>query len=96
MADPTLRELTIFGCIRAEQVKVFAKFGDQSGHTDLEWMSILTEEIGEAAECVCKARVHPIDQGVVQPALDNLEYELIQIATVCVNWLEAIRERDRW
>jgi len=90
MSDPTIRHLGIFQAIHLEETKAIAFHGEQRP-THLEWLSILTEEVGEAAECVNRACVRPVDPGIVDPALDNLEYELIQIASVCVRWVKMLR-----
>jgi len=75
-------------------MKQDVKWGEQN-HNDLKWLSILMEEVGEAAETVnednpAKERLYSHDA-----CEDNLEYELIQVAAVAVAWIEAIRRRGR-
>lgn len=93
MADLTLREHSPLGCIAMERIKQDAKWGVQN-HDDLKWLAILAEEFGEAAECVTKLCVPPIEHSMDASYKDLLEYELIQVAAVCAAWVECIRRRE--
>ena len=75
-----------------ERTRQEAKWGEQN-HDDLAWLAILMEEVGEAAECVCKNSVGPItiEKPELHPA--TLESEVIQVAAVAVAWVEAMRRR---
>lgn len=64
------------------------KFGDQTSATDLEWLAILTEELGEAAMDVTKNRVRPLTPTPGYSA--RLRAELLQVAAVAVRWVRAI------
>jgi len=57
-------------------------------HKDIEWLSILVEEVGEAARA--------INDSDDDDDLDyeKLELELIQSAAVCIAWLECLRTRE--
>ena len=92
MADPTLREFSPLRCVAVERIKQDAKWGEQN-HDHLAWLAILAEEFGEVGECVTKACVPPIGNDADQ-WLDLLEYELVQVAAVCVAWVECIRRTE--
>ena len=61
------------------------KWGDQSHHTDQDWLDILTEEIGEW----CRARMETRYRGE-DPA--NIRAELVQMAAVVMAMLEYMPE----
>lgn len=71
----------ILRAIEDERLRQNEKWGDQSGHSNYLWSTILTEEIGEAAEAA-------LDGDDV-----HLSIELIQCAAVCVQWLEALYKK---
>lgn len=73
--------IAILNEISLERERQNNKWGDQSGHTDGEWMIILMEEIGEVAKDLFDG--NHIDASV----------ELIQCAAVIVQWLEIMYER---
>ena len=89
-----MNQTAILDCINNERLKQDAQHG-KNVLSDLEFYAILGEEFGEAGRALCHAHVPPIDNSIVKAAVDNLEYELIQIAAVCVAWIEQIRERKR-
>ena len=60
-----------------ERMAQHGRFGEQD-HSDEEWLTILVEEVGEAAKAILKEATHA-----------GLEMELIQIAAVAVAWHEA-------
>ena len=66
----------IFHLINKERLAQDEKWGVED-HPDLRWLGILMEEVGEAAKDIIENN-HPKD----------LTKEIIQIATVCVAWLE--------
>lgn len=72
-------------CVKviAERRKQDARFGDQSGHSGVEWLAILAEEFGEVAK-------EAVEGHFAQRDNSNLKVELVQTAAVCVAWLEAI------
>ena len=74
--------------IRAERARQDAQWGPGRHLTDTTWMTILTEEVGEAAEAV-------LARALGSPSVDaDLARELIQVAAVAVCWMEAIHERN--
>jgi len=97
MAEPKLREKlrehVALACVGLERIEQDGKWGIQN-HNDLKWLAILTEEVGEAAEMVNEdtptAGLREYEHKAIE---ENLEYELVQIAAVCVAWIEAIRRR---
>jgi len=74
--------------IVAERQRQDAKWGEQN-HGDLKWMTILTEEVGEAAKGILQEEL----AGLPGEPNGNLEEELVQIASVAMAWLEAIARR---
>ena len=71
----------ILEAVLSERERQDERWGGQTNNTDLEWMSILTEEIGEVAKDVNDQRV----AGMFE--------ELIQCAAVCFAWSEAYINR---
>jgi NTP pyrophosphatase (non-canonical NTP hydrolase) len=65
--------------IQRERKSQDKKWGEQN-HTDERWLTIATEELGEIANAILKPS--PTDP-------DNIKKEIIQLAAVCVAWLEA-------
>jgi NTP pyrophosphatase (non-canonical NTP hydrolase) len=79
-----MNELTrakILEAVLSERERQDNRWGDQTHNTDLQWMSILTEEIGEVAKDVNDQRI----AGMFE--------ELIQCAAVCFAWSEAYINR---
>lgn len=78
--------------VRAERKRQDALWGDQSGNSLFEWMSILGEEYGELCEAVnetCfKNSAHP-DRGGVE----NIAKEATQVAAVALEIIEAAYRR---
>jgi hypothetical protein len=74
--------------VKLEGLRARDKFGDQFDATDLEWLAILTEELGEVAMEVTKNCVRPLTQTFGY--LDRLRAEVIQVAAVAARWVEAI------
>ena len=76
--------------VAMERIKQDAKWGEQN-HDDFEWLSILSEEFGEAGRAVCEQLGSTYSKRALR---ENLEVELIQTAAVCIAWVECIRRRD--
>lgn len=77
--------------VKCERVKQFEKWGEQNG-SDFEWISILTEEVGEAAKEANDFNFTITDD---PSALTRLRTELIQVAAVAVAHIEAIDRRAK-
>ena len=75
--------------VRRERKNQDLKWGQQD-HGDFEWVSILTEEVGEAATDANEANF-PSGRNVGDYSL--LRSELLQVAAVAVAWVEAIDRR---
>lgn len=75
------RQISIVEEILLERMRQDRKWGEQN-HSRIEWLGILSEEIGEAAKEVVD--IHFSASG--DPT--NLRYELVQCAAVIVAWLE--------
>ena len=76
---------------QAEADKARAKFGEQLHLNDLEWQSILLEEVGEAAMLVTKMGVRPVTDPDILP--EQLREEVVQVAAVALRWVAAIDHR---
>jgi NTP pyrophosphatase (non-canonical NTP hydrolase) len=77
--------------IYEERLRQDKKWGDQSGNKDSVWSTVLTEEVGEAAQEVLRYEYGTdINKSI---ALSNLRAELIQVAAVAVAWVEALDKR---
>lgn len=57
-------------------------------HSNLKWLPILLEEVGEVAECL----QNDTKAAKVTDA-DNLYTELVQVAAVAVSWLAQLEEQ---
>lgn len=68
--------------IEVEREKQDAKWGEQN-HTDEWWLAILSEELGEVAQCI----LHDFFGGKAE---GHLREELVQLVAVGVAWLECI------
>ena len=75
--------------IQDERSRQDAKWGVQNSH-DFEWVSILAEEFGEAAQQANEAN---FTTGRYRGDFSNLRYELVQVAAVAVAWIECIDRR---
>ena len=71
----------ILEAVLSERERQDKRWGDQTHNTDLQWMSILTEEVGEVASDVNDLR------------LAGMFEEIIQCAAVCFAWSEAYINR---
>jgi NTP pyrophosphatase (non-canonical NTP hydrolase) len=93
--DPSILEMmTPLQAVIMERVKQDSKWGEQN-HTDYEWLSVLTEEVGEVANSICCAYINPEPrESFVDAAKKNMEYEVIQVAAVCFAWLENLKRRQ--
>lgn len=72
-----------------ERARQDNKWGEQNCH-DFEWVSILTEEVGEAA---AEANEANFTSGKNRGDFTKLRAELVQVAAVSVAWIEAIDRR---
>jgi hypothetical protein len=75
--------------VMVERRRQDEKWGQQDRH-DFEWVSILTEEVGEAAAEANEANFH---SGKNRGDYSLLRAELVQVAAVAVAWVEAIDRR---
>lgn len=99
MNEVEMREY-IFQEIQQELANQKKKWGEQN-HKGIEWIAILTEEVGEASkEIVDYHFKHPVkgpngeklpplngDQGI---RLSNYRQELIQIAATAISMIESV------
>ena len=83
---------SIFEEIKNERLAQDAKWGEQN-HKPIEWVAILTEEIGEvskeALEYHFKKYYRDVDQ------LANYRKELIQVAAVAVAMIQCLERNKR-
>jgi len=67
----------VLSAVYSERARQRKKWGDQSNRHPLYWMVILSEEHGELAKALLNEK-----------GKEALKEELIQVAAVCVAWLE--------
>ena len=61
-----------------------AKWGSQRDLSRVDWMPILTEEVGEVAKSIND-----------NETIDDLRNELVQVAAVCLQWIDSLdRAKD--
>lgn len=72
----------LLAAIGVERRRQDTKWGVQN-HNDEHWHAILSEEAGEVAKAILE-----------QEHTKQLKAELIQVAAVCVAWLECITRRE--
>ena len=68
--------------IRAERERQDAKWGANRNLANEVWLTILTEEVGEAAKAM------------LEEDKEGLKLELVQIAAVTVAWMECIAHHE--
>jgi NTP pyrophosphatase (non-canonical NTP hydrolase) len=69
-----------YAAIDHERTRQNEKWGEQN-HPDLYWLGILVEEVGEVSRAVIEGDERGRDK------------ELVEVAAVCVAWIEAIDRR---
>ena len=79
----------VFQEVEAERQRQDDKWGEQNCH-DFEWVSILTEEVGEAA---AEANEANFNFGKNRGDFTKLRAEVLQVAAIAVAWIEAIDRR---
>lgn len=79
----------ILGEVVGERRRQDDKWGDQNYRPAIEWLAILTEELGEVAMDTNEIHFRPDDPDSTD-ARAALRKELIQVAAVAVAWVEAI------
>ena len=86
----TINARRVMDDVVAEIERARAKFGDQTGRTDPEWLSIVTEELGEAAQVINERMLgnRPLDNA--------LRDELVQIAASAVRWIMVLDAWQEW
>ena len=76
-----------------EQISQVEKFGEQN-HPPFTYLSILTEEVGEAAQAANDAYDFKTDQFTIRK-LNKYRQELIQVAAVAISMIETLdRQRE--
>jgi NTP pyrophosphatase (non-canonical NTP hydrolase) len=88
-----LRRHSIPKLLFMERCKQDVKWGQQD-HNNERWLAILVEEVGEAATAIVEAS--PASEGKYTEiaCMENLEVELIQVAAVCIQWIECLRRNN--
>lgn len=84
-------ERAALALVLAEVVRAGEKFGPQTDFTDAEWLAVLVEEVGEAAEIVNDRRLGKFNQPIAEAAIAE---ELVQVAAVAVRWLSSMGRRN--
>ncbi len=70
----------VLGEILGERLGQERKWGPRH-HSDLEWLTILVEEVGEAGKACCELWISGSDRA-------GIRRELIHVAAVAVAWAE--------
>lgn len=87
----------VINMVKAERQRQNEKWGIQD-HNAVEWIAILTEEVGEASkEAVdfhfCNGEINPKEIPLMETQkerIERLRLELIQVAAVAVQAVESI------
>lgn len=83
-----LRQVSAQNLVTVERALQLEKWGPQDTNAWPEWMSILTEEVGELAEAINETHfrnaAHPERGG-----LEKIRHEAVQVAAVAVAIVEA-------
>lgn len=77
-------KMEVLRMVSEERNRQNAKWGFPQDNTPFEWMSILTEEVGELAEAINNVHLGSGPQG----DQDEIVYEAIQVAAVAVSIVE--------
>ncbi len=78
--------------ILSERTRQDVKWGEQN-HTDLGWLAILTEEVGEVARCNCHTSLGEAEEQFKEMWEESTDDELVQVAAVALAWLECRARR---
>ncbi len=77
--------------IANERIRQDAKWGWPRPELDhRDWLAILAEEFGEAAEAVVEMGAYERANDPITPMQAGLVKEIVHAAAVCVAWLESI------
>jgi len=87
--NPSVITDRVLSEVLAERIRQDVKWGEQNWH-DFEGISVLTEEVGEAAQAANEANFR---SGKTPGDYSQLRAELIQVAAVAVNHIEIIDRR---
>lgn len=74
----------------SEVASAGVKFGPQLEYTDAEWLAVLVEEVGEAAQLLNEMRLGKISGRIGAEALAE---EVVQVGAVATRWLAAMAAR---
>lgn len=90
---------TVIERVQDERKRQDQKWGEQN-HNAVEWVSILTEEVGEAAKEAVDfhfanntAANEPADYDAQYQRVERLKMELIQAAAVAIQAVESIERQ---
>lgn len=78
---------SIFEEIKKERLAQDAKWGEQN-HKPIEWVAILTEEVGEVSKEALESHFKQYYRDVNQ--LANYRKELIQVAAVAISMIQCL------
>lgn len=76
--------------VAEERIRQDEKWGDQSGHNMLEWLSILMEEVGELAEAINETFLISEYTKPEKSGIDAIRKEAVQVAAVAVAIVENV------
>jgi len=87
--NPSITTDRVLQEVLAERIRQDQKWGEQN-YGDFEGISILTEEVGEAAQAANEAN---FKSSKTRGDFSRLREELVQVAAVAVNHIEIIDRR---
>jgi NTP pyrophosphatase (non-canonical NTP hydrolase) len=77
-----------------ERKRQIEKWGNQNGNGFFEWVSILTEEVGELAEAVNETFFETQNTKKERGGFENILKEAIQVAAVATAIAETVLYKD--
>lgn len=82
----------VFQDVGDERIRQHEQWGEQNHNPSL-WLAILTEEVGEVAQAVCKAWVPPYTNEQ-RDWLFRYRDELVQVAAVAIAAIESFDRNE--
>lgn len=82
-----IETITVLEDVFEERKRQNNKWGSQRNLSDLTWLAILTEEVGESAQEVLTRIPGNEEAG---KGHGDLREELVQVAAVAIAWIEAL------
>lgn len=90
---PAMQRSGVLDIVAGERIRQDARWGEQN-HSLAHWLAILTEEVGEVAQAVCKAEIPPVNPMSRMLHLAHYRAELVQVAAVAVAAIESLDRNE--